>query len=159
MHKTSFVDATGASTLGVAHQLAVPTVRFPDFISDTEEIGDGLVVGQTGWETVLENNKQAFTSDFVQRTRFTTAFPTSMTPAQFVDRLNTNAGNVLSASDRATAIALFGTATDTSNTTARAQALRQVAENQNLVTAEFNRAFVLMQFFGYVRRKQNDLPE
>jgi hypothetical protein len=48
---------------------------------------------------------------------------------------------------------------DTSNTTARAQALRQVAENQNLSTAEFNRAFVLMQFFGYLRRNPNDLPD
>jgi len=159
IHKSAFGDASGASTLGGAHQLAVPTVRFPDFISDTEEIGDGLVVGQSGWETVLENNKQAFTSDFVQRTRFTTAFPTTMTPTQFVDRLNTNAGNVLSASDRANAIALFGSATDTTNVTARAQALRQVAENQNLATAEFNRAFVLMQFFGYLRRNPNDLPD
>ncbi len=159
IHKSAFGDATGTSTLGGAHQLAVPTVRFPDFISDTEEIGDGLVVGQSGWETVLENNKQAFTSDFVQRTRFTTAFPTTMTPTQFVDRLNTNAGNVLSASDRANAIALFGSATDTTNVTARAQALRQVAENQNLATAEFNRAFVLMQFFGYLRRNPNDLPD
>jgi len=82
-----------------------------------------------------------------------------MTPAQFVDKLNQNAGNVLSTSDRATAIALFGGATDTTNTTARAQALRQLAENQNLVTAEFNRAFVLMQFFGYLRRNPNDLPD
>jgi hypothetical protein len=159
IHKSAFGDASGASTLGGAHQLAVPIVRFPNFISDTEEIGDGLVVGQTGWETVLENNKQAFTADFVQRSQFTTAFPTSMTPAQYVDKLNQNAGNVLSASDRATAIALFGDATDTSNTTARAQALRQVAENPNLATAEFNRAFVLMQFFGYLRRNPNDLPD
>ncbi|PYS67521.1 MAG: hypothetical protein DMF73_19165, partial [Acidobacteria bacterium] len=70
-----------------------------------------------------------------------------------------NAGNVLSASDRANAIALFGSAPDTTNVTARAQALRQVAENQNLATAEFNRAFVLMQFFGYLRRNPNDLPD
>ena len=79
-----------------------------------------------------------------------------MTPAQFVDKLNQNAGNVLSASDRATAIALFGSATNTSNLTARAQALRQVAENQNLFNTEFNRAFVLMQYFGYLRRNPND---
>jgi len=45
------------------------------------------------------------------RTR-TTALPTTMTPAQFVDKLNQNAGNVLSASDGATAIALFGSATN-----------------------------------------------
>src|SRR5207248_3585780 len=115
-----------------------------------------VVVNQTGWETVLENNKQGFASEFAQRARFTTALPTTMTPAQFVDKLNQNAGNVLSASDRATAIALFGSATNTSNMTARAQALRQVAENQSLYNAEFNRAFVLMQYFGYLRRNPND---
>ena len=79
-----------------------------------------------------------------------------MTPAQFVDKLNQNAGSVLSASERTTAINLFGSATDTSNTTARAGVLRQVAENSTLVTNEFNRAFVLMQFFGYLRRNPND---
>src|SRR3989441_13227282 len=82
-----------------------------------------------------------------------------MTPAQFIDKLNQNAGNVLSASDRTTAIALFGSGTNTSNVTARAQALRQVAENQNLYNAEFNRAFVLMQFYGYLRRNPNDSPD
>ena len=78
-----------------------------------------------------------------------------MTPTQFVDALNANAGNVLSSTDRANVINLFGGAGDTSNTSARAQAVRQVAENQNLVNAEFNRAFVLMQYFGYLRRDPN----
>jgi len=82
-----------------------------------------------------------------------------MTPAQFVDRLNTDSGNVLSSTDRATAIGLFGGAIDTNNLTARAQALRQVAENQNLNNAEFNRAFVLMQYFGYLRRNPNEAPD
>jgi len=36
------------------------------------------------------------------------------------------------------------------------QALRQVAEDQDLHTAEFNRAFVLMQYLGYLRRNPND---
>ena len=156
LYKAAYGDGSGISTFGAGHQLAVPIVRFNEFLPDTQQIGQGVVVGQTGWETVLENNKQAFSSQFVQRPRFTTAFPTSMTPAQFVDRLNTNAGNVLSANDRATAIALFGGALDTNNLTARAQALRQVAENQTFYNAEFNRAFVLMQYFGYLRRNPND---
>jgi len=165
LYKAAYGDGTGTSTVnGVHFQLPVPMVRFSEFLPDTQQIGQGVVVGQTGWETVLENNKQNFTGQFVQRARFTTAFPTSMTPAQFVDRLNSNAGSpgltgVLSASERATVIALFGSATDTSNITARAQALRQVAENQNLQTAEFNRAFVLMQFFGYLRRNPNESPD
>ena len=133
----------------------MPVVRFSEFLPDTKTIGQGVIVNQTGWEQVLENNKVAFTNAFVQRSRFTTAFPTTLSPAAFVDALNAKAGNVLSSSERATAIALFGSATDTSNVTARAQALRQVAENQNLSTNEFNRAFVLMQFMGYLRRDPN----
>ena len=41
----------------------------------------------------------------------------------------------------------------------RAQVLRAIAEHQNLVSAESNRAFVLMQFFGYLRRNPNDPPD
>src|SRR5262249_35473553 len=91
--------------------------------------------------------------------RFINAFPTTLTPDQFVDKLNQNAGNVLSPSERTTAINLFTGAGDTSNTTARAQAVRQVAEDQDLYNAEFNRAFVLAQYFGYLRRNPNDAPE
>ena len=38
----------------------------------------------------------------------------------------------------------------------RGQVLRAVADNQTLAAAEKNRAFVLMQFFGYLRRNPND---
>jgi len=62
-------------------------------------------------------------------------------------------------SDRAAAIAEFGAATNTADTTARARALRRVAENATLAQQEFNRAFVLMQYFGYLRRNPNDAPE
>jgi hypothetical protein len=82
-----------------------------------------------------------------------------MTPAAFVDKLNQNAGMVLSAGERTTAINLFGNAADTTNVTARAQALRQVAEDQDLFNAEFNRAFVLTQYIGYLRRNPNDTPD
>ena len=100
IYKASYGDATGASNFPSAHQLSVPIVRLNEFLPDTQEIGRGVVVGQTGWETALENNKQAFTSEFVQRSRFMTAFATSMTPAQFVDKLFLNAGVTPSASDR-----------------------------------------------------------
>ncbi len=82
-----------------------------------------------------------------------------MTPAQFVDTLFTNAGVTPTAADRNAAIAEFGSATNTSDLAARARALRKVAENSTLMTDEFNRAFVLMQFFGYLRRNPNDTPD
>src|SRR5205809_1903923 len=147
----------GCSFIGT-HQLAAPIVRFNEFLPDTQEIGSGVVVNQTGWETVLENNKQAFALEFVGRSSFTTAFQTTLTPAQFVDQLFANAGVTPLAGDRQTAINEFGSATNTSNATARSRALRDVAENAILSSQEFNRAFVLMQYFGYLRRNPNDPP-
>ncbi|MEP6742669.1 MAG: DUF4214 domain-containing protein [bacterium] len=156
IYKASYGDAMGTSTFGRTHQLAVPIMRLNEFLPDTQHIGKGVVVNQPGWETVLENNKQAFTAGFVQRTRFTTAFPTTLTPAQFVDMLFANAGVTPSATDRNAAIGEFGAATDTTDTAARGRALRRVAENSTLNQQEFNRAFVLMQYFGYLRRNPND---
>jgi hypothetical protein len=156
LYRTAFGSRTGTSTLNGTHTLAVPIIRLSEFLPDTQRMSQGVIVGQGDWQTVLENNKQAFVAEFVQRSRFTVAFPTTLSPAQFVDALNGNAGNVLSASERATAINFFAGAGDTTNTTARAKALRQVAEDPDLVSAEFNRAFVLMQYFGYLRRNPND---
>ncbi len=154
LYKASYGDATGTSTIGGAHQLAVPIVRFSEFLPDTQTIGQGVVVGQTGWEMVLENNKQAFVAQFVTRSRFTTAFPTSMTAAQFVDTLNANSGNPLSTSERNQLVNDLATSAKT-----RAQVLRAVAEDPDLNTAEFNRAFVLMHYFGYLRRNPNAAPD
>jgi len=44
----------------------------------------------------------------------------------------------------------------TNGTMSRAQVLRAVAEDTDLVNSEINRAFVLMEFFGYLRRNPND---
>ena len=117
------------------------------------------MVNQTGWETVLKNNKQAFMSEFVQRGRFTAAYPWSLTPDQFVDALFANAGVTPSDTHRAAAINEFGSAMTTNDTAARARVLRRVAENSMLALQEFNRAFVLMQYFGYLRRNPNDAPD
>jgi len=152
LYKVAYGDATGTSTLGgTPHQLAVPIVRINEFLPDTQQISRGVVVNQPGWEQVLENNKQAFAAEFAQRPRFTSAYPASMTAAQFVDRLNANAGNPLSTAERSQLVADL-----TNGVKTRAQVLRAVAEDDDLFSAEKNRAFVLMQYFGYMRRNPND---
>ena len=93
------------------------------------------------------------------RSRFTTAYPTTLTPAQFVDALFTNAGVTPSATERQAAINEFGGAGNTADAAARGRALRRVAENSTLAQQETNQAFVLMQYFGYLRRNPNDAPE
>jgi hypothetical protein len=82
-----------------------------------------------------------------------------MTPAQFVDKLFLNAGVTPAATDRTAAINEIGSATTTGDVAARSRALRDVAENFVLNQQEFNRAFVLMQFLGYLRRNPNDAPD
>ena len=159
MYKAAYGDASGGSTINGTHSLPVPPVRFNEFLPDTQKIGQGVVVGQAGWEMLLENNKQAFASEFIQRSRFANAFATSLTPAQFVDALFLNAGVAPSATERDATINEFGGATDTSDLAARARALRRVAESPSLATNEFNRAFVLMQYFGYLRRDPNSGPD
>src|SRR5207244_3487064 len=119
------------------------------------ELGRGVVVGPGNWEQQLESNKQALALEFVQRSRFISAYPTSMSPNQFVDAMNLKAGNVLTPIEWTSVFQLFRGSADTANTMARAQALRQISEDQDLSDAEFHRAFVLMQFFGYLRRDPN----
>ena len=159
LYKASYADATGTSLTGGAHQITVPIVKFSEFLQDTQTIRQGVIVGQTDWETVLENNKQAFTAEFVTRSRFTTAYPNTLTPAQFVDMLFANAGVVPTATERQAAIDEFGGAGTSANAAARGRALRRVAENGTLFQQEFNRAFVLMEYFGYLRRNPNAAPD
>jgi hypothetical protein len=134
-------------------------LKLNEFLPDTQQIGLGLIVNQAGWQQLLENNKQNFFSGFVQRSRFSSTYPTSLTPDQFIDQLFTNAGVTPSATDRAAAINEFGAASNTTDVAARARALRRVAENSTLTQQEFNRAFVLMQYFGYLRRNPDDAPD
>jgi hypothetical protein len=150
MYKVAYGDATGASTWQGSHQLPVPIIRRSEFLPDTLQMSKGVIVGVTGWEGVLENNKQAFAADFVTRTRFTTAYPVGMPNLQFVNTLNTNAGNPLSQAERDALVNGLET-----NTLSRAQVLRAIAEDSDLSSAEKNKAFVLMQYFGYLRRDPN----
>jgi hypothetical protein len=134
-------------------------VTFGEFLPDTQQIGQGVQVGIGNWQAQLEANKQAFALAFVTRSRFTNAFATTLNPAQFVDALFTKAGVTPSTNERNAAIAEFGAATNTADNAARGRALRLVAENPQLRSLELNKAFVLMQYFGYLRRNPNDPPE
>ena len=149
-HKTAFGDATGVSTLNGNHNVVAPIIRFSEFLTDIKAIGKDVVVLQQGWEAKLEANKVAYFDAFVQRSSFTGAYPAGMTSAQFVDQLNTRAGSPLSQGERDQLVADL-----TGGAKSRAQVLRAVAEDQDLVNAEFNRAFVLMQYYGYLRRDPN----
>ncbi len=131
----------------------VPLTR-EQFLPDLQQLGQGVVVGQGDWQTQLENNKRSYVDLFVQRVEFVARYPTTMTAEQFVDALNANTGGALTQGEHDALVADL-----TMGTKTRAQVLRAVAENAEVSRREFNSAFVLMQYFGYLRRNPNDPPE
>ncbi len=142
-------------------------LKLKDFLPDLQEIGRGVVIGQPGADAQLEANKQKFFLDFVRRPKFrnAAAFPTSMPAEQFVEKLNANtydpyatvSGGVLTPADRIDLVGILSA--NPSSPALRAQVLRAVSEKGLFHNRQFNRAFVLMQYFGYLRRNPNDPPE
>jgi hypothetical protein len=131
-------------------------VTFQQFFPDTQRIGQGVVVGQGNWQQQLETNKQNYVSLFVQRTDFRAAHG-SQDAATFVDTLFANAGATPTTDERNAAINAFNNAGG--GTAGEAAALRSVAESNAVSTNNFNPAFVLMQYFGYLRRNPDDAPD
>ncbi len=131
-------------------------LTFARLMADAQRVGRSVVVGRSGWEQLLETNKQAFFVGWVQRPEFLARYSSTMSPAQFVNLLNTNAGSPLNTSERDALVAQLASS---NNTQGRANVLRQLVENAELSRREKNRAFVLMQYFGYLRRNPDDAPE
>jgi autotransporter-associated beta strand protein len=126
--------------------------RYREFLRDTQEIGRGVIVGAPGWEALLEANKLAFIEEWVQRPAFKALYD-GKSDVGFVDALFANAG-VVNIAERDNMLAGLQGGTET-----RSSVLRRMTENQSFSQGEFNSAFVLMQYFGYLRRNPDDAPD
>ena len=146
------------------HQVAHNTgesLRMRDFMADSQEIGRGVTVGALGWKQQLDANKQAFAEQFVTRPGFLAAYQ-GLSNAQFVDALNANTldplapslGGVLTQAEREQLVADLDSSART-----RTGVLRAVVENKEFARRQSNKAFVLMQYFGYLRRNPDDAPD
>jgi choice-of-anchor B domain-containing protein len=129
--------------------------RFQPFVTDLRVISDGVIVGQPNWEQRLEANKQSFLLGWVQRPDFIAQLPLNLTAAEYVNRLLTNAGASATQAEDDAAIAAYGNG----GADGRARALRSVADSGSVYNRQYNSAFVLMQYFGYLRRNPDDAPD
>ncbi|MDX6382800.1 MAG: hypothetical protein QOK48_373 [Blastocatellia bacterium] len=145
LFKASYPDNT-------ARPRGFPSYR--EFFHDTQEIGRGVIVGQGSWQAQLDTNKQLAAVEFVERPEFKLRYPSTLTAAQFVDALNTNTAGALSVAERDALVNGLQGGTET-----RASVLRKVAEDDDFRAAQLNRAFVLMEYFGYLRRNPTELPD
>ena len=91
----------------------------------------------------------ALAGRFAQRPQFRSAYPSAFSPAQYVNKLFDTAGLTGAQFDAARQTEI--TAMQTQGRS-RAQVLLNVANNSVLQQREYNPSFVLMQYFGYLRR-------
>ena len=130
--------------------------RFPaysEFTRDRQAVGRDVIVGQGSWQAQLDANKRQFATNFAGRSDFIAIYG-GLSNEQYVDALNANSGASLLPAERNALVAGLNDATET-----RASVLRKLSENAAFTEREFNRAFVLMQYFGYLRRNPNDAPD
>jgi hypothetical protein len=126
--------------------------RYAEFMPDTAEVAQGVVVGPTDWAGRLAANKDAFVNAWVQRAEFRAAYD-GLSNSAFVDTLIAHAGVGFTGGDEVRGALVSGL---NHNTLTRAAALRQVVENEGFVAAKSNRMFVMMEYFGYLRRDPDE---
>ena len=109
--------------------------RLADYRAAQQALGRGVVVNRLGWEARLDANRRAFVAQWVSGDEFAAAYG-SLGNAGYVDTLLANAGL-------------------DSGAETRASVLLKVADDPELDRREFNRAFVLAEYFGYLQRDAN----
>lgn len=97
----------------------------------------------------LKTGRTAFADQWVQRPAFIQKYPLSLSETEFIDAIlktMLQESGVDLTDHRAAYIADYNT------NASRGRIVRMIAENADFKNAEFNRAFVLMQCFGHLRR-------
>jgi hypothetical protein len=113
---------------------------YEGFMPDFAKVSGFLTAQQ------LEDNKVAFVNEFMTRTDFQTKYGALTDPSAYVDALLQTVG-FTATPNRATWIQALGNGSMT-----RAQVLRAVVEDGQTYQKYYTEAFVIMQYFGYLRR-------
>ena len=129
MHRAAFGTWPGAPTRA--------NLTYAQFTADRALLPEGSDIAQT---TIN------FANAFVARPEFLTVFPANQTNAEFVNKLFDTAGLTPYTTERQQQIAAMNTGRT------RAQVLLDVIEIPEFKTREYNRSFVLMEYFGYLQR-------
>lgn len=114
---------------------------YAQFIADRSRVVGG---------SNIEAGKRAFAEIWAQGPQFLAKYPASLAPGDFVDQLivtvRTATNNKVDLSaNRANYL-------NTLQQSGREGVLRQIVDEASFKAAEYNNAFVLMQYFGYLRR-------
>jgi hypothetical protein len=114
--------------------------NYEEFIPDVAKVSGFLT------DAEKEANKAAFADEFVQRADFKARFDSQTTPTAYVNALIASSGLLSHPSHDGWIAGLQN------GSLTRAQVLRQLAESGELSDKYRVEAFVVMQYFGYLRR-------
>jgi hypothetical protein len=115
------------------------TPRYEEFMSDR-----GQVVGGPN----LAGSKVTFANAFIQRSEFTARYPQSMSRDEFIDALL----RTMTSRSGADLSSIRGTMESDYEAGGRSLVVRDAVTAAVFSQAEYNKAFVLMEYFGYLRR-------
>jgi len=138
-YPVSTPNVAGVDPTGFGHK-----PDFTQFMPDLRSVSGFLTPAQ------LEAAKAAFANNFVTRPAFLARYPNSLSSSDFVNTLCNTAGVTLS--NQQSLIDSLNNKTLT-----RAQVLRQIVESSEVYSKYYNSAFVVMQYFGYLRRDPDAL--
>jgi hypothetical protein len=127
--------------------------KYTTYMRDLQEISRGVVVNAPFWEMQLATNQQNFAEEFVNRPEFKAKYD-NMSNTDYVKALYTNAGIVPPQTESDALVARLDNANES-----RADALLEVATNAAFRQQEQNAAFVLTEYFGYLRRDPDAAPD
>jgi hypothetical protein len=120
--------------------------KYRRFVADSRRLATGVQVGIGAWRERLQQNRSEFARDWTQRAEFRARYD-ALGDEQYVAALVANAG--LSADSGLAASLAAGLK---GGTLSRADVLLAVADDEALRRRETNRAFVMMEYYGYLRR-------
>jgi glucose/arabinose dehydrogenase len=134
---------TGSFIYDVYAGALVRKPAFTEYSTDHQQVVGGAT---------LDAAKTAFAQNFVGRSEFTMKYQANTTAASFVDALlqSVQAAGVNLSAERQNLINAYNGAGNTIDS--RAAVVRAVADNATFKQAEYNPAFVLTEYFAYLRR-------
>ncbi|MGI9068850.1 MAG: DUF4214 domain-containing protein, partial [Pyrinomonadaceae bacterium] len=148
--------------------------KLSEFLPDAQFVGNGIVVNGQLSGAKINENKAAFAAQFVNcadaaryRCAEFKAIYDGLNNQQYVDRLFVNTGASPSAAERAGLVSGLDGGSET-----RASVLQKVVDGINVISegnqqftttygqafynSEFNRAFVQLEYFGYMKRDPDE---
>jgi hypothetical protein len=122
--------------------------RYAEFMSDALKVGRGLAQGFDETQRDFDNHLRVL-AEKSARTRYE-----RLDDRQYVERIYENAGLAPDTTVRDSLARELASGAET-----RAGVLLRVSEDPRLVEREQNRSFLLLQYFGYLRRNPDDAPD